>query len=216
MHVGILGGTGPAGCALGSRLAAAGYRVTIGSRTKGRAEGVAAGIVEAWPGLDLAVDGMENAGAAEADVVVLATPWEGAIGTLVPLREELADKVVVSMVSALVRMGREVQAVNLPRGSVAATVQAALPESQVTAAFHHLPAGDLRDLRRVLDADVLVCGDDRQAKDCTMALADSIEGLRPLDAGRLVQAQAIEAFTAVCIAINIRYKARTYVRMGGI
>ena len=216
MHVGILGGTGPAGRGLGSRLAAAGVEVTIGSRDKARAEGIAAELVGAWAGHSLAIKGSDNAGAAEADVVIIGTPWDGALRTVQPLRDQMADKVVISMASALVKVGQGLQAVTLGRGSVATTVQAALPGSRVSAAFHHLPADDLCNLDEGLLADVLVCADDAKAKETTMALVDAIEGLRPLDAGRLSQAQAIEAFTAVCISLNIRYKARTFVRMGGI
>lgn len=216
MHVGILGGTGPAGRGLGCRLAAAGIEVTLGSRDKARAEGVAAELLDAWPGRGLAVRGDANAAAAEADLVVVATPWEGALGTVQPLRDRLGGKVIVSMVSALVRVGRGVQAVQLARGSFAGTLQAALPGAKIAGAFHHLPAEDLADLDEGLMADVLVCADDAEAREATMALVESIEGLRALDAGRLTQAQAIEAFTAVCIAVNIRYKARTYLRMGGI
>lgn len=216
MHVGILGGTGPAGRGLGARMAAAGIEVTLGSRDKNRAEGIAAELVDAWSGRNLPVRGSANAGAAEADVVIVGTPWDGAVRTVQPLRDQLADKVVISMASALVRIGQQIQAVTLGRGSVAATLQAALPASRLAAAFHHLPADDLCDLDQGLFADVLVCADDAKAKETTMALVESIEGLRPLDAGRLSQAQAIEAFTAVCIAVNIRYKARTYVRLGGI
>jgi NADPH-dependent F420 reductase len=197
-------------------LAAAGVEVTIGSRDKSRAEGIAAGLVGAWAGHSLAIEGSDNAGAAEADVVIIGTPWDGALRTVQPLRDRLADKVVISMASALVKVGQGLQAVTLGRGSVATTVQAALPGSRVSAAFHHLPADDLCNLDEGLAADVLVCADDAQAKETTMALVDAIEGLRPLDAGRLSQAQAIEAFTAVCISLNIRYKARTFVRMGGI
>ena len=216
MHVGILGGTGPAGRGLGCRMAAAGIEVTLGSRSKDRAEGIAAELLDAWPGRNLPVKGSDNEGAAEADVVIVGTPWDGAVRTVQPLRDQLADKVVISMASALVRVGQQIQAVTLGRGSVATTLQAALPASRIAAAFHHLPADDLCDLDQGLFADVLVCADDAKAKETTMALVDSIEGLRPLDAGRLSQAQAIEAFTAVCIAVNIRYKARTYVRLGGI
>jgi NADPH-dependent F420 reductase len=216
MHVGILGGTGPAGRGLGARLAAAGFEITLGSRERSRAERVAAELVQAWPHRGLRISGDENAGAAAAELVVLATPFEGALGTLTPLRGPLGGKVVVSMVSALVRVGREMQALALPRGSVAATVQAALPGSKVAAAFHHLPAEDLGELDEGLLADVLVCADDRHAKEMTMALIDAVEGLRALDAGRLSQAGAVEAFTAVCIALNVRYKARTYLRVGGL
>jgi 8-hydroxy-5-deazaflavin:NADPH oxidoreductase len=216
MHVGILGGTGPAGRGLGSRMAAAGIEVTLGSRDKARAEATAAELLAAWPGRELIVRGEENAGAAEAEVVILATPFEGALDTVRPLREPLEGKVVVSMVCALMRVGQGIQAIQLARGSFAGTLQAALPGAKISGAFHHLPAEDLGDLDEGLMADVLVCADDAEAKATTMALVESMEGLRPLDAGRLTQAQAIEAFTAVCITINIRYKARTYVRMGGV
>jgi 8-hydroxy-5-deazaflavin:NADPH oxidoreductase len=216
MHVGILGGTGPAGRGLGCRLAAAGVRVTLGSREKERAEGIAAELVSAWPDRNLVVDGDDNAGVCAADVVIVGTPWEAALPTVRPLRDELDGKVVISMVSALVNFGQGVQAVHLGRGSFAATLQAALPGSLISGAFHHLPAEILANLDDGLMADVLVCSDDPSAKETTMALVDSVEGLRALDAGRLAQAQAIEAFTAVCIAINVRYKAHTYVQMGGI
>jgi hypothetical protein len=162
------------------------------------------------------VRGSDNAGAAAADIVIMATPWDGAVRTVQPLRDQLDGKVLISMASALVKVGQQLQAVTLGRGSVASTVQAAVPGARVAAAFHHLPADDLCDLDHALAADVLVCADDARAKESTMALVEAIEGLRPLDAGRLSQAQAIEAFTAVCISLNIRYKARTFVRMGGI
>jgi hypothetical protein len=197
-------------------MAAAGIEVTLGSRDHTRAEGVAAELLALWPGRNLSIVGGDNPAAADAEIVVMGTPWDGALQTVQPLRAQLTDKVVISMASALIRVGQQLQAVTLARGSVAATLQSALPASRVTAAFHHLPAEDLADLDGGLLADVLVCADDAPAKETTMGLVDAIEGLRPLDAGRLSQAQAIEAFTAVCIAVNIRYKARTFVRMGGI
>lgn len=216
MHVGILGGTGPAGRGLGCRIAAAGMEVTLGSRDQARAQGVAAELLELWPDRDLNIKGGDNAAAAGAEVVVMGTPWDGALDTVQPLRDVLAGKVVISMASALVRVGRQLQAITLARGSVAVTLQAALPASFITGAFHHLPAEDLADLDSGLLADVIVCADDPAARDTTMGLVDAIEGLRALDAGRLSQAQAIESFTAVCIGINIRYKVHTVVRMGGI
>ena len=216
MHVGILGGTGPAGRGLGCRMAAAGITVTLGSRDEERAATAARELTQMWPERKLAIAGRDNAGAADAEVVVVATPWEAALPTVQPLRDRLEGKVVISMACALMKVGRTVQAVTLARGSVAATLQAALPGSSIAGAFHHLPAEELCNLDEGLMADVLVCSDHAAATETTMALVDSLEGLRALDAGRLVQAQAIEAFTAVCIAVNIRYKVRTYVRLGGI
>ncbi len=216
MHVGILGGTGPAGRGVAVRLAEVGVQVTIGSREAERAAGVAAGLVERWPERDLPLAGADNAGAAEADLVVVATPWDSCIPTVRSLQEPLAGKVVVSMANALQKEGREMLALVPPRGSVAAAVQAALPGSQVAAAFHHLPASEMEDLASGLEADVLVCSDHPGATAATIELVERMRGLRPLDAGSLSQAAAIEAFTAVCITLNIRHKAHSTLRMAGI
>src|ERR1700722_1313172 len=213
MHVGILGGTGPAGRGVAVRLGEAGVRVTIGSRDAERAVNVAGEVAQRWPGMDLPLDGADNADAAAADLVVLATPWDSAIATVRALREPLAGKVVVSMANALVKEGREMLALIPPRGSVAAAVQAALPDSLVAAAFHHLPAAEMEDLQSGLEADVLVCSDHPEATRATVGLVERMRGLRPLDAGSLSQAGAIEAFTAVCVTLNIRHKAHSTLRM---
>ena len=80
MRVGILGGTGPAGRGLAVRLAAAGDGdVVIGSRDPDRAAEVAAGLVKAWPDRPLAITGASNEDTAACDLVVVATPWDGAV-----------------------------------------------------------------------------------------------------------------------------------------
>jgi NADPH-dependent F420 reductase len=120
------------------------------------------------------------------------------------------------MANALVKEGREMLALIPPRGSVAASVQAVLPGSLVAAAFHHLPASEMENLESGLEADVLVCSDHAPATAATVELVNLMAGLRPLDAGSLNQAAAIEAFTAVCITLNIRHKAHSTLRMAGI
>ncbi len=216
MHVGILGGTGPAGRGLGLRLADAGAQVTIGSRDAERARGVVEELRERWAHRALALTGSDNAGAAAAELVVVATPWDGAAATVRALREPLVGKVVVSMANALVKEGREMLALIPPRGSVAAAIQASVPDSLVAAAFHHLPASEMENLESGLEADVLVCSDHPEATAATVALVERMDGLRPLDAGSLNQAAAIEAFTAVCITLNIRHKAHSTLRLAGI
>lgn len=216
MRIGILGGTGPAGRGLALRLAAAGEDVVIGSRHADRAAEVAAGLVAAFPDRRLTVSGAANEGTARADLVVVATPWDGAVATVRPLAAALEGKVVVSMANALAKEGREVLALVPPRGSVAATLQAALPGARVSAAFHHLPASEMELLDHRLDADVLVCADDAGARAETVALVERIEGLRGVDAGSLAQASAVEAFTAVLITVNIRHKVHAAVRLAGL
>jgi hypothetical protein len=197
-------------------VAAAGHEVTLGSRDGARAASLASELVAAHPDRQLWLRGEDNVGAAQAELVVLATPWDGVIATVRPLREELTGKVVVSMGVAMAKFGREVLAVTVPRGSVAAMVQAALPASRVAASLHHLAAAEMEDLDSGLEADVLVCSDHRDAAEATMALVNSIDGLRGLDVGSLARAGAIEAFTAICVALNIRYKTATSLHVRGI
>ena len=216
MHVGILGGTGPAGRGVAVRLAEAGIRVTIGSRDAERAAQIVGDMAVRDPALAAMLEGADNAGAAAAEVIVVATPWDSVVPTVRALRELLAGKVVISMANALVKEGREMLALIPPRGSVAGAVQAALPGSLVAAAFHHLPASEMENLESGLEADVLVCSDHPEATAATVGLIEQMRGLRPLDAGSLNQAAAIEAFTAVCITLNIRHKAHTTLRLAGI
>jgi len=204
------------GAGLGLRLAASGSSVVIGSRDKERAASVAEGLTVAWPDRRLDINGLENSEAARCDTVVVATPWEGAVHTVVPLADDLAGRLVVSVGNALVRNGRELQAVIPPRGSMAALLQATLPGSRVAGACHHLPAAELNDLDTALDCDVLVCSDDPEAGDATMRMLSAIEGLRPLYAGSLASASAIEAFTAVLVTLNVRYRAHTTLKIAGI
>lgn len=217
MDVGIIGGTGPAGRGLGLRLAAVGMAVGIGSRDPARAAGVVGEMTQLWSArLEGTIRGVGNDDAAGAKLVVLATPWEGAVQTVSELAGPLEGKVLVSMANALVREGREMLPLVHPRGSVAAAVQAALPRTSVAAAFHHLPAREMADLDSGLIADVLVCADDPDATAQTMSLVERIEGLRPLDAGSLSQAAAIEAFTSVCVTLNIRHRAHSTLKLAGI
>jgi NADPH-dependent F420 reductase len=215
MRVGILGGTGPAGRGLAVRLAAVGGEVVIGSRDADRADTVARGLIEAWPDHHLGITGASNEATAASDLVVVATPWDSAIATVKPLASALEGKVVVSMANALAKEGREFLALVPPRGSVAASIQAALPGSLVSASLHHLPASEMEKLTAPLTADVLVCSDHPAATEATVALVDRIEGLRGVDAGSLSQAAPIEAFTAVLITVNIRHKVHAAVQLAG-
>jgi NADPH-dependent F420 reductase len=215
MSIGILGGTGPAGKALAVRLSSLGMDVRLGSRQADRAHETVTGLKEKWPARMLALTGVVNEEACESDLVVIATPWDGAATTAAGLAARLAGKVVVSMANALAKVGDELQALVPPRGSVTVAVQQAAPEALVAGAFHHVPARGLANLDEALDADVLVCSDHERATRATIELVDAIPGLRGVDAGSLSAAAAVEAFTAVLIGINIKHRAHSSIRLTG-
>jgi NADPH-dependent F420 reductase len=216
VRVGILGGTGPAGRGLAARLASVGHEAVIGSRSAERAAEVRDELVGSWPGRQLDIGAAANEEAAGCEVVVVATPWDGVTDTVAALAEALEGKVMVSMANALQKMGREFTALVPARGSIAANVQAAAPGALVAAAMHHLPAKELGDIDHPIESDVLVCSDHREATEATMALLAGVPDLRPLDAGPLSSAAPIEAFTAVMIQLNVRYRTRVAVKLTGI
>ncbi len=216
MRVGVLGGTGPAGSGLAARLASVGVDVVIGSRSKDRADDVCAAVAERWPGRELPLEPGTNVDAADADVVVVATPWDAAAATVASVAKQLEGKVVVSMANALTKMGDEFEPLVPPRGSVAAHVQSAVPGARVAAAFHHLPAKALANLSQPVESDVLICSDHPSAFAVTAELVDLIPDLRPLNAGSLSNAAPIEAITAVLLQLNVRYRTRAAVRFTGI
>lgn len=216
MRIGILGGTGPAGSGLAARLASVGYASVIGSRSKYRAMEARDQLLAGWPELAELLESGDNEAAASCDLVVIATPWDSAATTAQEHVDLLRGKIVVSMANALVRVGHEFQPLVPPRGSVAAHVQAAVPECRVVAAFHHLPAKELGHIGAPIDSDVLICGDDPQAVREVSAIVAKIPGCRPLDAGELSNATAIEAFTAVLLQLNVRYRTRVAPKLTGI
>jgi NADPH-dependent F420 reductase len=216
MRIGIIGATGPAGTALGARLASVGYEVVLGSRSKYRAMEARDEILERWPDRELVIEAGPNSEAAQAELVVISTPWDSAATTAHEYDKSLTGKVVVSMANAIVRVGTEIQPLVPPRGSVAAHVQAAVPRCRVVAALHHLPAKELGQLDEPIDSDVLICSDDPDATKTVSEIVAKIPGCRPLDAGQLSTATAIEAFTAVLLQLNIRYRTRVAPKLTGI
>jgi len=208
LTVAVLGGTGEQGRGLARRLALAGQRVVLGSRSADRAAEAAAGL----PGQ---VSGLDNAGAAAAgDVVVVAVPWDGHRDLLVELSAALAGKVVVDCVNPLGFDSRGAYALPVEEGSAAEQAQAVLPGSRVVAAFHHVSAVLLLDEAvDTLDTDVMVLGDDREATDLVQALVALVPGMRGVYAGRLRNAHQVEALTANLISVNRRYKAHAGLRV---
>ncbi|MFJ6616334.1 NADPH-dependent F420 reductase [Kitasatospora sp. NPDC091335] len=206
--VGVLGGTGDQGRGLALRLAKAGQQVIIGSRDAARAEASAAE-------LGLGVRGADNATVArESDVVIIAVPWDGHAATLTALRGELAGKIVVDCVNPLGFDKQGAYALKPEEGSAAQQAAALLPDSRVTAAFHHLSAVLLQDESvETIDTDVMVLGDDREATDVVRGLAGRIPGMRGIFAGRLRNAHQVEALVANLISVNRRYKAHAGLRI---
>ncbi|HWG74575.1 MAG TPA: NADPH-dependent F420 reductase [Acidimicrobiales bacterium] len=216
MRIGVFGATGPAGQAVAVQFAAIGTEVVVGSRSLERAEATVSSLTQRWAGRELALVAGDNAAAAGADVVVLATPWEGALATVTDHAGALEGKILISMVNILTRWGGHMVPLVPPSGSVSQAVAAAVPGTSVAGAFHHLPAVPWADLDHPLEADVLVCADQRPTARQVVDLVDGLPGLRGIDAGGLGSAMAIEAITATLLEVNRRYKTHAALRLTGL
>jgi 8-hydroxy-5-deazaflavin:NADPH oxidoreductase len=210
--IAVLGGTGPQGRGLARRFATAGLTVVLGSRSAERAQAGAAELAGATGG---AVTGASNEEAARSgDVVLVAVPWDGHAELLSALRAELAGKIVVDCVNPLGFDAKGAFALVVPEGSAAEQAASLLPDSRVVAAFHHVSAVVLEDPEvAVVDTDVMVLGEDREATDLVQELVATVPGMRGIYAGRLRNAHQVEALTANLISVNRRYKAHAGLRV---
>ncbi len=211
----ILGGTGDLGTGMARRWSAAGYRVLIGSRGEEKAVAAAAAVEEVMASRGLSshpVQGMTNLAAAEAaEIAILTVPFAHQAATLKGLTAALQGKILVDATVPLVPP--KVGTVQLPpAGSAAAVARDALGEGvRLVSAFqnvaaHHLQGAD------AIDCDVLVSGDDAEAREAVVTLAKAA-GMRGFHAGPLANAVAAEALTSVIIRINKRYGCRAGIRI---
>jgi 8-hydroxy-5-deazaflavin:NADPH oxidoreductase len=202
--IAVLGGTGQEGKALATRWAKAGYSVVIGSRDPAKAK-AAADDINTNSGTHRARGTDLNGATVAGDIVVLTVPHAAQLATLKGVKDALAGKILVDVTVPLVPS--KVARVQLPEGgSAVMQAQALLGDGvKVVSAFQNVSHDSLAQLDRPVDCDVLVCGDDKDARETVVALAKA-GGMRGWHAGTLANSAAAEALTSVLIFMNIRYK----------
>ncbi|MBI4463894.1 MAG: NADPH-dependent F420 reductase [Acidobacteria bacterium] len=216
--IAVIGGTGDLGFGLALRWARAGVQVRIGSREEKKAQEAAERIRETLrtttllsESFGLSVEGLQNSqAAAQASMVVLAVPFPAQVGILKSIRHSLRETILVDTTVPLAATlgGKPTRLLGVWQGSAAEQARELVPPAiPVLAAFHHLSAQVLRDLSSSPDCDILVCGDDEEAKQRLFPLVQLIPGLRPIDAGPLEAARIVEGLTALLVSLNRRYGA---------
>ena len=204
--VAIIGGTGPQGKGLALRLAQAGVSVVLGSRDPAKAQEAALQLVSTLAELDCQADitgmSMEDATNAAESLVILSVPYAGHDATLTKLAPLLVGKVLVDIVVPLAP-GNPKAVVMPEAGSVTESAQLLLGDAiPVVGALHNVSAITLNDLSRSINCDILVCGNDLNAKKQVMALIEKM-GTKAYNAGLAESARCIEALTPILIRLNI-------------
>lgn len=218
-RIAVIGGTGPQGKGLGYRFARHGLDVILGSRAAPKAEAVAAEVSERLAGegtVGTVIGSSNEAAVAEADVVVLAVPYDGHDDLVATL--PLAGKIVISCVNPLAfdKRGAHGRVIDGGEGSAAESAQRIAADAVVVGAFHNVSAVLLWGEDDYLDEDVIVVGDDLDAKDVAQELAKAVTGRRGIDGGKLRLARHLEPLTAVLISINRKYKVHAGIRITGL
>ena len=180
--IGIIGGTGAEGQALSVRFASNGHEVIIGSRNESKAKDVAESITGMYKKFH--IQGMTNFNTAQnAELIILTVPYYSQKDVLNEIKPNLTNKIVVNTVVPLVFKNSKVFLEKTVVGSAALESQKLLPDSFVVTAFQTISSEQLIDLKVIVDSDVLICGDDLDAKQKVISLINRIEGLRSIDTG---------------------------------
>ena len=200
--VAIVGGTGNLGSALALRLGAPGVKVVIGSRDAEKAKNAVQTLKPKMRAGEM--EGTTNPIAVRhADFVVIAVPYEGQAQMVQDLKGQVAGKIIINTVVPLNKGKPFVP----PAGSALEEAQQILgDEAPVIGALHNISAVDLGEADASL-GDVLVCGDNADAKQRVMEIIRRI-GAQPFDGGPASNAYVIEGLTGIIIYLNRKYKSK--------
>lgn len=211
MKIALLGGTGDIAEGLVLRWSKAGHEIFIGSRSEEKAQTITDEYKEklASLGIEGKISGMANADAAKAaEVVIISIPPEYAASTIESIKDSFTNQVVVTPVVPMKRHEDKAFMFEPPEhGSSALQIKAALPETaRLVSAYHNLPAKELSQVEHDLDYDVVICGDDEEAKQIVTKLTEDMPTMRVLDAGPLKLSPMIEAITPLIVNLNVKHK----------
>ena len=204
MTVAILGGTGPQGSGLAKRFALAGLDVVLGSRDGEKAAQKAAELQAAVPEAKGKITGADTISAASkaTEFVILSVPWAAHHATLDAIRPLLRDKILIDIVVPLAENNPKA-VVMPPEGSATESAQALLGDDYaVVGALHNVSTVTLNKLDEKINCDVLVCGNQLDAKNKVIGLLENL-GVQSYNAGLADSARCIEAITPILIRLNI-------------
>jgi len=210
MKISLLGGTGDIAEGLVLRWSKSGHEIYIGSRSEEKAQGIASDYIEKLKplGIEPKIHGMPNAEAAKnSEVIIISIPPEYAASTIQGCGNSISDQIVVTPVVSMKKEGKTFLYDPPSQGSSADEIKSVLPETaKLVSAYHNLPAKGLANIDEDLDYDVVICGDDDDAKEVVRKLTEEMKHLRVLDAGPLSVSPMIEAITPLIVSLNVRLK----------
>jgi NADPH-dependent F420 reductase len=209
--IALIGGTGPEGRGLAKRLSITDNEIFIGSRDEKKGKEIAQELknelIHKYP--NISINGGDNLKMARlAEIVIIVVPYSAHKATLEQIKDALKEKIVIDAVVPM-EFQKGPRSIDVEEGSATEEAAAILIDSTVIGAFHNLSADTLLNLDKTVEGDVLITGNNKDAKKIVGELSEEISSVRSIDAGPLRYSKYVECLTVLLIGINKRYKSHS-------
>ena len=201
--IAIIGATGSMGTAISKSLAKGNYRLLLFSSKTEQLQALASQIQTLHPSADVIVSQCPTDASWEADIIILAVPYQAQQELAGKIKQVANQKIVISIANPLNETYDGL--VTAPDTSAAEQLQLLLPHSKIVKAFSTVFAADfVQPVISQKQADAFIAGDDQEALEVVEQLV-SIAGFNPIVAGGLQVSRTLESMTLLLIQLNIRY-----------
>jgi len=216
MKIGIIGGTGGMGKGFALRWSQ-NHNVIVGSRDAKRASESANEYTnvakESFGQIKGTITGNDNISVAkESDVLILSIPYENIDSVCSEVLSQVKDScVVVSPIVPMVKTDVGFEFIPIKENkpfSYQLVLKHMKNKSKLVSAFHVISEKKLVNPTMVLDYDIFVCGDDKDAIEVVNGLINEIKGLRPIYLGPGELSYLAEISTPLLLNAMIRNKIK--------
>jgi len=188
--IAVIGATGDMGCAFVKALANSDYRLLLMSRDKNKVGKLSATLKQKNPAADVEVVECEKEGCWEADIVLMAVPYEAEKEVAEKIREVTTQKIVIDVSNPLNE--KYDRLITAPGTSAAEELQKELPNSKVVKAFNTNFSTDFTPaIKESKQIKTFIAGDDQEAVQTVSEMATAI-GFMPVLCGNLSASRNIE------------------------
>jgi 8-hydroxy-5-deazaflavin:NADPH oxidoreductase len=217
MRLGIIGGTGGMGEGFALRWCFR-HDIIVGSRDEQRARESAdrykTTAQEAYGNsMTGSITGQDNITLAKSsDVLILSIPYENTVDTCNRISNDIRNDCII--VSPIVPMSRTdsgfiyipLEEKQKPAAEIVGEILA--PRARVVSAFHSISEVKLKNIKKGLDADTFLCGDDPNNVAIIENLASEVNGLRSVYLGPLSLSYQAEILTPMILNAAKRNKMK--------
>lgn len=201
--IAILGATGTMGSAIARGLAKGNYRLLLKGSDPRKLRSLVKDIRASKPSAEIVPVECPKDASWEADIIILAVPFEAEKEITGKIKEFANQKIVISISNPLNKTYSGL--VTAPGTSAAEELQKLLPHSKVIKAFNTTFAADFAN--PVIDGkqvDAFIAGNDEDALN-TVAELVSTAGFNPIIAGDLTASRTMENMQLLLIQLSIKY-----------